>query len=620
VNDNPYQNLGWHGSLETFLQISDEKLLESLTINEIQKFNRRPNSLQISAWENSITILKEQLSKFHSQRPDSKNMHVIFEYELPREGGRRPDVLLLKHDKLFVIEFKDYDSIHLSHVDQVSSYARDLSTYHEKSHSLHIFPILIPTRWKENSFKKSNVFITNSKDLANQLDKLDNTNFTLFDVQAWINSEYAPLPSIVQAARIIFSHEEFPTIKRAHSAGIPNTIEELISIAHLTKEGNTYHLALVTGVPGAGKTLVGLQFVYGIHDFQESEKIHSVFLSGNGPLVDVLRHALEKGSAAFVQPVHNFLKEYGGTSSKTPRENIWIYDEAQRAWDAERVLEKRGHPNSEPDDFISISDKMPVSTMIIGLIGEGQNIHLGEEGGISLWNTALEKSKNTWIVHCPKKLEHFFPKQTVNISEKLDLTTSLRSHIAEDVDKWVSILLNGDISHVKTISEKLSNSGFELYITRNLDAAKSYVQERYQYQDTKRYGLICSSKAKILPNYGVDNEYFVTRKLKVGPWFNDPPTSSLSCCQLKDVCTEFACQGLELDFPVICWGDDFTWSEKYWVSKKTRSSAKDPHALRVNSYRVLLTRGRDGMIIFVPDDSKLDSTFEILKSAGCRDL
>ena len=615
-----FENLGWHGNLETFLQTSDEKLLEFLSINETQKFNRSPNQLQMSAWKNSISILKQELNKLQDMKQNSYNIHIIFEYELPREGGRRPDVLLLKHDKVFVIEFKDYDSVHQSHIDQVSSYARDLSVYHEKSHNLSVFPILIPTRWNENSFKKFNTFIVNSKDLANQLDNLDDTESKEFDAQTWIDSEYAPLPSIVQAARMIFAHEDFPTIKRAHSAGIPNTIEELISIARLTKEENVNHLALVTGVPGAGKTLVGLQFVYGTLDFQESEKIHSVFLSGNGPLVEVLRHALPKGSSGFVQPVHNFLKEYGGNSTKTPRESIWIYDEAQRAWDAQRVLEKRGHANSEPDDFIKISDKMPTSTMIIGLIGEGQNIHLGEEGGISLWNTALEKSQNTWVVHCPKKLENFFPKQSIQISEQLDLTISLRSHIAEDIDKWVSLLLKGEILHAKTIAEKFVDSGFELYITRDLDAAKSYLQERYQHQETKRYGLICSSKAKILPTFGIDNDYFTTRRIKVGPWFNDLPTSSFSCCQLKDVSTEFACQGLELDFPVVCWGEDLTWSEDYWMLKKTRSRAKDPHALRVNSYRVLLTRGRDGMIIFVPDDSKLDSTFKILKNMGCRDL
>ncbi len=130
MNDNFLENLGWQGNLETFLETSDEKLLEFLSINETQKFNRAPNQLQISAWKNSISILKKELYKFQSMKHDSKNMHIIFEYELPREGGRRPDVLLLKHDKVFVIEFKDYDSVHQSHLDQVSSYARDLSVYH----------------------------------------------------------------------------------------------------------------------------------------------------------------------------------------------------------------------------------------------------------------------------------------------------------------------------------------------------------------------------------------------------------------------------------------------------------------------------------------------------------
>ena len=614
------ENFGWQGNLHDFLETENEIILDSLQNYERKEFDMEPNSLQISAWRNSIDILKDQIKKLNSLRNDLEYWSIIFEYELPREGGRRPDVILLKNDTVLVLEFKDFENIHISHVDQVLAYARDIRTYHEMSHDLVVIPILIPTKWKEKSKIKNDVHIINIQDIATKLSDLGGTSSKEFDPTAWINSEYSPLPSIVQAARIIFAKEEFPRIKRAHSAGIPQTIDELISIADYAKEQNTNQLALVTGVPGSGKTLVGLQFVYGIHNFEEFDKIHSVFLSGNGPLVEVLRHALGKGSSAFVQPVHNFLKEYGGNSQKSPKENIWIYDEAQRAWDAQRVLEKRGHNNSEPDDFVQISDKIPTSTMIIGLIGEGQNIHLGEEGGIQLWSNALQKSKKQWHVHCPDKLKKYFSDSKVTTSEKLDLTITLRSHIAEDADKWVSLLLDSQIENAKKISEKIKKDGFEIYITRNLEDAKTYVKERYQHQNEKRYGLIASSKAKILPKYGILNDFFVTRRLKNGPWFNDSPDSIQSCCQLKDVCTEFACQGLELDFPIVCWGEDLLWKNQNWISKKTRSSAKDPHSLRVNSYRVLLSRGRDGIVIFLPSESELDTTFDVLKNSGCQEL
>lgn len=145
----------------------------------------------------------------------------------------------------------------------------------------------------------------------------------------------------------------------------------------------------------------------------------------------------------------------------------------------------------------------------------------------------------------------------------------------------------------------------------------NYVKDRYFGQEEKRYGLIASSKAKNLPNFGIHNEYNYTKNLRVGPWYNDPPSSFYSCCALRDVATEFSCQGLELDFPIICWGDDLLWNDASWKSRKSRKGkAKDPHRLRLNNYRVLLTRGRDGFIIFVPPEESMEETYLALKMAG----
>jgi DUF2075 family protein len=129
--------------------------------------------------------------------------------------------------------------------------------------------------------------------------------------------------------------------------------------------------------------------------------------------------------------------------------------------------------------------------------------------------------------------------------------------------------------------------------------------------------LLASSKAKNLSRFGVNNEYNFTKNFREGPWYNDEPSSPRSCCQLHDVATEFACQGLELDFPIVSWGDDLWWTGKTWLSKPApRSAARDPHLLRLNSYRVLLSRGRDGFVIFVPNEVPMTRTYDALRASG----
>ena len=360
--------------------------------------------------------------------------------------------------------------------------------------------------------------------------------------------------------------------------------------------------------------------VYNNHFKDTGSDRSAVFLSGNGPLVQVLQHALK--STIFVQDVHGFLKQYGGRSLKISHEPIWVYDEAQRAWDSQRVNEKRGHKTSEPEDFLWIGEKQPNWAVMVGLIGEGQEIHLGEEAGLIQWNEAVAKMPNQWIVNCPDRIQRTFSNAAeVRSYQELDLNSSLRTHLAEDVQSWVRSLLMADIEKAAAISKRILDQGFNMYITKNLDEAKNYVLDRYYGELDKRYGLIASSKAYKLSKYGVYNDFQSTRRVKFGPWFNDPPNSPLSCCQLREVVTEFGCQGLELDFPIVCWGGNLHWAKNTWISPaQRRSKAKDPHALRVNSYRVLLTRGRDGFVIFVPGTPAAEQTYNTLAMAGINPL
>ena len=636
IRNSPITPAGWHGPVAAFLALTEEPFIEALSGHLRRCMGLGPDGLQLTAWRNEFAVLKAALGTAADREPAARHWHVVFEYELPRERGRRPDVVVLTGSQVIVLEFKDAERPQPAHIDQVAAYARDLSEYHAASHDKLVDPVLVLTRSldqvpssrdsrgesparpdpREQQPSPYKVSVTGPATLTDVLLGLvARSPAEPLDADAWLTADYAPLPSLVMAARMIFDHESLPYIRRCDSAGVYETVAYLDRVAAEARENRELHLAMVTGVPGSGKTLVGLQFVYDRRfGLQEGERT-AVLLSGNGPLVDVLQYALK--SRVFVQDVHGFLKQYGGMGGRVPEEHIWVYDEAQRAWDAERVREKRGHGYSEPEDFLRIGARKTWGLMI-GLIGEGQEIHLGEEAGLGQWNDAIACMPERWVVHCPAKIAHRFPAAVrLDVTDSLDLTTSLRTHLAEDVQLWVELLLAGQLEEAAQIADLVRAQHYDCYVTRLLGTAEEYVRERYRTAEGARYGVLASSKAK-LEKHGVDAGFQATRRLKVGPWFWDPPRSPHSCCQLSEVATEFQCQGLELDLPIVAWGTDVWWEGHAWRSKpQPRSIARDPHQLRLNSYRVLLTRGRDGTVVFVPEASPgSDSTFGALLEAG----
>lgn len=576
-----------------------------------------PDGLQMAAWRGEYEILGIMLRDMVTSRPRALEWAIVFEYELPRERGRRPDVVILTGSQVIVLEFKEMSLLQRAHVDQVAAYARDLRHYHAASHDKIVDPVLVLTGAAETRRTVGEVAVVNPRGLREVVTELERrAPDELIDVEGWLAADYSPLPSLVSAARRIFDHEPLPQIKKAQSAGIPGTIAALVAAANQARENRELHLALITGVPGSGKTLVGLQFVYENHFGDTGSRRTAVFLSGNGPLVDVLQYALK--SRVFVQDVHGFLKQYGGPSTRVPEEHIWVYDEAQRAWDSQRVLEKRGHDRSEPEDFLSIGSRKDSWALMVGLIGEGQEIYLGEEAGLAQWNDAMAKTSDAWTVHCPRKIADVFDAAgRVDVNESLDLDISLRTHLAEDVQGWVQDLLDGQLDDAAAHAKAMNKQGFRLYLTRELERATQYVRERYQSEPDKRYGFLGSSKGRLDP-FGIPTNYYSTQRMKIGPWYYDDPDSAKSCCQLDSAATEFQCQGLELDLPVVGWGVDLHWNGRDWQSPpQRRSHARDPHLLRLNSYRVLLTRGRDGAALYVPDGgTAFDADFAALEAAG----
>jgi hypothetical protein len=569
----------------------------------------------LEAWIEEIEVLRTAFRDLAISRVDALEWSIVLEYELPLEGGRRPDVIVLGPSKIFVLEFKQDPTLSRSSLDQVAAYARDLAEYHSESHGIEVIPFLIPTKTFGKSEKRDVVNIISPDKIAATLDSFSSD--TPLNLDSWIKGDYAPLPTLIAAAKMIFSNERLPAIKRAESYGVANAVKRLNEIAARSSANSERSLAFVSGVPGAGKTLVGLQFVYENSDLNRQ----AIFLSGNGPLVEVLRDALK--SKAFVSDLHAFIKSYG-TTKKVPKQNIIVFDEAQRAWDASHMFIKKGIEFSEPELLISIGEKVEGWAALIGLIGHGQEIHTGEEAGIAGWFKALNSThaKSDWKVYAPPRFTNEFPGKSVIEYEELDLNRTLRSKQAEHLHLWVQNLLSGNLSQASPLAQKIWLQNFPIFVTRDLDQAKTYVRERFIDEPSKRFGILASSKDQVLPNYGIKNGFQDTKLVKNANWYNKDLGEKGSCCNLEEVVTEFGCQGLELDMGIVAWGNDFFWNGSSWEIRKmrTRIPQEDPHQLRLNSYRVLLTRSREGMIIFVPPISELDNTLNALLASGARIL
>lgn len=592
-----HQNCYFYSTIADFLKTSDSDILKSLKDGSAKLYNKPAEDSQIRAWNNEISVLKNATKELPS------NWIIILEYILPREEGRRPDVIFLTGTKILVLEFKQYAEEHHSQIDQVVGYTRDLREYHSYCFDKQIIPFLVLTKTQNVNNTYDDVLVLSPDTLLAGLLKYEEDDSTI-DAIAFLEGEYQPLPTILSAAIKFYNNEPLPQIRTATSLKINETLAFMQKKADEAIKNKKKLLMFVTGVPGAGKTLVGLQFTF---NNSSATKQEAVMLSGNGPLVEVLQYVLK--SKNFISSVNGFLSTYGGNKTAVPKETIIIYDEAQRAWDDE-TSRSRGRPCSEPRDFMNVAKKKD-AIVLVGLIGEGQVIHKGEEAGIGQWNTAVKASGLDWEICCPSHISSFFEKPT--IADELNLSSSLRSKSALQLPKWIDAVLSGDSDKAKKIiSDNNLLKEFPIYLIRDPSEATKYFAQRYEKEPEKKYGFIASSKAKNLEKYRINNSFFATKYIKVGQWYADPKYSLYSCCALRDCITEFAAQGLELDFPVMCWGDDFIRENGKWELKVSSRDLKDPFTIRQNAYRVLLSRGREGMFIFVPDEAKMNETYDFL--------
>lgn len=597
---------------------------------------------QSNTWEIEVEILKDQLRGLDGR--------VIFEYTIPRMG-KRVDVVVLHKNIVFLLEFKCGDTEYrASTYDQVYDYALDLRNFQKESHDKLLVPILVSTQAPEvaNVIRERDRMIEplscNAKNIG-QVIRMVSDKYTEpdFDYVAWENSEYLPTPTIVEAAQALYRGHNVHDITRS-DAGAENltvTTAEISRIIEYSKANHRKSICFVTGVPGAGKTLVGLNLAIQRSDAQRGE--HAVFLSGNYPLVTVLQEALARdkveqekqrgnrvsktdalrSTSAFIQIIHKYRDSFVG-NDHIPPERIAIFDEAQRAWTHEMIEKfmrtKKGVAEfrySEPEFLISTMDRHRDWAVIVCLVGGGQEINTGE-AGLPEWFDSLRRAFPNWDVYITPQLndveyrrERAWQDMIADLNifehEKLHLATSVRSFRTPDLAAFVKAILDVDTERAKELYQRIKDK-YPVRLTRDLNTAKKWVRE--QCQGTTRYGMLASSGALRLKPEGI----FVKNEINVANWFLNGKDDVRSSYYLEDVVSEFDIQGLELDYSIVAWDADFRFDGTEWtyynfVGNRWQNVAAEERKLYLkNAYRVLLTRARQGMIIFIPEGSDTDAT------------
>jgi len=602
--------------------------------------------LQKDSWKYQIESLQQILAPFSGS--------IYFEYSIPRMG-KRIDVLLVINSLIFVLEFKVGEKEYYSHsIDQVWDYALDLKNFHESSHDKLIVPILVATKAKTSDLflsttPQNDKLITPLKSNIESLESIITSALVFFNgsklinIKLWEKGRYIPTPTIVEAAKALYNNHTVADISRndASAINLSQTSDKVSEIIKFSKKQSEKAICFVTGVPGAGKTLVGLNVA--TKHFNRNSELYSVFLSGNGPLVKILQEALtrdkvsrakkkgvklKKGEArsqvkAFIQNVHNFRDE-SLKDENPPIEHVALFDEAQRAWTIEQTTnfmrQKKGIQDfnySEPEFLISCLDWHSDWAVVVCLVGGGQEINTGE-AGISEWIEAIERSFPAWKIYISNRLtdSEYNAKEVVNqisnkgnvhYSESLHLSVSMRSFRAENVSLLVKQILDLKVLQAKDTYSELKYR-YPIVITRDFRKAKNWLKSKAR--GSERYGIVVSSQAQRLKPYCID----VKSPIDPIHWFLDGKDDVRSSYYLEDVATEFHVQGLELDWACVAWDGDFRYNQTDWIyksfrGKKWQNINKPERQLYLkNAYRVLLTRARQGMVIVIPKGDSDDPT------------
>lgn len=655
-------------TIERFINLDGDMILASMVKNHPFDLN----DLTRDSWLEEIDILKKQLAGIGG--------YIMLEYMIPRMG-KRVDAVVISEGLIFLLEFKvgaeQYTS---SALDQVMDYALDLKNFHADSYDKVIVPVVVCTEAPDVKNQISayeddilHVLRVNKNTLSDVVREVfKNYHGTpSVDAQSWQEAEYKPTPTIIEAAQALFNKHTVEDIYRndAEAKNLSVTMGEIKSIIKYSRENHKKSIVFVTGVPGAGKTLVGLKLATELYNSETEDD--AVFLSGNQPLVTVLQEALSRDKVQqeaengnkiskdfakkevkkFIQIIHHYRDYYVG-NDVCPYERIAIFDESQRAWTKDEIssfmARKKGIKNfvySEPEFLISTMDRWNDWAVIVCLVGGGQEINKGE-AGLPEWFDSLRRSFSHWDVYVAKNLDDseylrgrkwadLVKNLNVHIDEGLHLATSIRSFRSENVSLLVKYLLDNESEKARTVYSRLKDK-YPIAITRDLEKAKEWA--KLQARGNERYGLFASSSAARLKPYGI---YYAKDRNSISPenWFLNSKEDIRSSYFMESVASEFETQGLEVDYALIAWDADLRIENNEWAFYQMSNRLSPPNWSRIhsennrlylkNAYRVLLTRARQGFIIYVPFGSGedvtrkpcfYDQTYNYLKQIGIKEI
>ncbi len=598
---------------------------------------------QTRAWDQVVPLLQRELRKVAAVVPDAADWGVLLEYPWYRLR-KRIDAVILAGSAAVVIETKCGETkFRASDLRQVEEYALDLRDFHSESRICRLVPVLWATEAASpveycdlGSDRVASVTKAGKVGLGSLLIHVAAVSGPPLVAERWDHAAYRPVPTVVEAATTIFAGHDVRAIANADASNLAETSRRVVSLIEEARIGSQKILAFVTGVPGAGKTLAGLNAVH----TSTSGRGHGdvVYLSGNTPLVTVLREALARDRherqpdrtlreirrdvRTRIQHINDFLKD-NVSRDGPPHEHAIIFDEAQRAWDAKQGLKKFGRTASEPELLLEIMSRHQSWATLVCLVGGGQEINTGEQG-IRGWGDALRHSRESgWIVIAAPDAIHGGPSTggatlgamgdtPVMEDQALQLEVPLRSFRSPAVSKWVSHVLDGNADGARTIVRELA--AYPLLLTRSLADAKIWLKTSARGQ--RRSGLLASSGARRLRADGLGEILNATDREQIAHWYLNEPGDIRASLAHEVPANEYSSQGLELDFACICWGGDLVRNgpNTLWLSRRLNGPrwqvVKDVERRShlMNSYRVLLTRAREGLLIWIPTGNSEDAT------------
>lgn len=605
------------------LKQSNTKLLTEEIKDFIESLGLPVGKSQMVSWMDCIEYLKNALK----DTVEFDDVYLVFEYWLPLSSFRRPDVIMFFSDRILVLEFKRKNIALDVDKNQLRGYLNELINYHDITHNYgegFVSGCLILTEGDDNIYNDYGLDVVSGNTLVKYLLEnyynLDSMN--LDNIQDWIKSEYRPLLSILQSTYDIFCNNKIPQIKNIQNGELSLTQNYILN--HIRDNNNEKKIFFLKGVPGSGKTLVLLNLLYILNN-RDKCNLNMVYTSGNGPLISTLSYLLSKKkeftSHPFIRNVkdikswlydkkHNCAKELVNNFYKTIG-----FDEAQRVWDLKQ-MKNYGYNLSEAELFLQIQNKAYEkfsSSNLICSYGDGQSIYIGEEGGFEEWSNVLNKEEyKDWHIYCPEDLKNYFKtRDNITFANELSINTSIRADFI-NINPLINAILDVNIEEAKEQVKEIIKRGFALKVVNNLDDLKEYLTEVKSQYKYISYGYVASSNSSVraikqkIPEF---NKILAQTEVNmVGKWFIE------DCKKLKCALSEFGCQGLELDLPIVLLGGDYIIKNGKWIINerlieeaarnnlyKKILNYEDRDETIKNIYRVLLSRGRKGMILFIPD-------------------